>query len=77
MNRLPSHSQFSKLSVIDQSRVLEYHLREIEAEIDGLKSGYIWTTNGLTKERALLNVGRRLDRLKKLALEFGYWRDAA
>ena len=76
MSRIPSPTQFAKLTAIDQSGMLDYHLGEIEAEIDGLKSGHIWTTNGLTKERALANARARMHRLKMLALDFGHWQEA-
>ncbi|MCV0394369.1 MAG: hypothetical protein K5872_15985 [Rhizobiaceae bacterium] len=66
MNRLPSADQFAKLGT-NQAAVLEWHLRQIQDEIVGLKDGYIWTTNGLTKARALRNARRRLKRLEKLA----------
>ncbi len=71
MSRLPSSDQFAKLSVIDQSGVLEYHWAQIEAEIWGLKSGTI-RTERRPRSHYLKLARTRMRRLEKLAHDFGH-----
>ena len=49
MSRLPTPETFSKLSTMDQALILDLHQREIEEQIDGLRSGYMWTSDGRSK----------------------------
>lgn len=76
-HRLPSASAFARLSTADQGLILDLHLRQIEYEIDGLRTGFIWTTDGRTSAHHLKLLYARRRRLDKLAHDFGYWGEAA
>ena len=54
----------------DQHCTLERLKADIVRNIEALKSGYMFTTNGLTKERAIRNEQRRLKRLEKRAADW-------
>lgn len=63
-----------KLSDHDRAMVLDLHLRDLEAEIDGLKSGDITAWKGGKAYQLKLSYAR-LRRLVKTANEFGLWLD--
>jgi len=74
--RVPSEAEALAMSRLDLEERLERCLKEITDEIDGLQAGHVWTTNGLTKGRALANARRRLSRLEKVGGVVGVGRAA-
>ncbi len=71
--RLPTPKEFAALGV-NQDAVLEWHRHQIEEEISGLQDGWIHPDH---RGRAYyMKLARaRLNRLFKLANDFGYWLD--
>ena len=70
---LPRASVLEKMGEYDRAQVLDYHLRQLEEEIDGLKSGYIYVTDGKGRAHQLRLVRARMRRLVALAQSFGFW----
>lgn len=73
--RIPTAQAFSQLSTGDQGLILDLHLHQIEYEIDGLRTGYMWTTEGRSRAHHLQLLYARRRRLVRLAQSFGYWED--
>ena len=70
-SRIPSSTDFARLSTGDQAAVLEIFNRQILFEIEGLKSGDI-ITDSRGRAYHLKNVRARYRRLEKLARDFGW-----
>lgn len=75
--RIPCPAEFYRLSVSDQWQILEFWLKDITEEIDGLRLGYIYISDGKGPPHYLRLARARLHRLTKLANLFGFWLEDA
>ncbi|MFN3312800.1 MAG: hypothetical protein ACK46Q_04965 [Hyphomonas sp.] len=69
---LPRRATLDAMSDHDRAMVLDVHLRDLEAEIAGLKSGEITAWKG-GREHQLKLSRARLRRLTKTANDYGMW----
>ncbi|WP_273688926.1 hypothetical protein [Ketogulonicigenium vulgare] len=69
---LPSRNTLSNMYQSNRETILELHLKDINEEIAGLKSGYIIVTDGRGKAHHLKLANARRRHVLKVAKEFDY-----
>lgn len=68
---LPRVSALERMGEYERAQVLDYHLRKLEEEIDSLKSGYIYVTDGKGCAHHLRLAHARMRRLIAVAQSCG------